>query len=119
MINVRYNDKILTIVNIYAPNQEKQRIKFFKKLLTWINQKALNTDGLIMCGDFYCQLDSLINEKSVSVIRKALKHFNLLDCWDKDEKDNMNGLTWCNSDNIPQSRIDYGFYDKKYFISFR
>lgn len=41
---------------------------FFKKLLTCINQKSLNTDGLIMCGDFNCQLDSLNNDKSIRVL---------------------------------------------------
>lgn len=57
---------------------------------SWINQKALNTGGLIMCGDFNCQYDGLNNDKSVSVLSKALKHFELFDCWDKEKKDNIN-----------------------------
>lgn len=43
-----------------------------------------------MCGDFNCQYDGLNNDKSVSVLSKALKHFELFDCWDKEKKDNIN-----------------------------
>ena len=37
LINIKYNDQQLTLVNVYAPNNEKYRIDFFKRVITWIN----------------------------------------------------------------------------------
>lgn len=34
LINVKYNDQILTLVNVNAPNSEKDRIDFFKRITT-------------------------------------------------------------------------------------
>lgn len=42
---------------------------------------------------------------------------NLFDCWDKDEKNNINGLTWSKNDNIPQSRINYVFMTRNMLFS--
>lgn len=44
LINIKYNDQKLTLVNVYAPNDEKDRIDFFKRVNTWINQNAINLD---------------------------------------------------------------------------
>lgn len=39
LINIKYmyKDQQLTLVNVYAPNNEKYRIEFFKRVITWIN----------------------------------------------------------------------------------
>lgn len=37
LINIKYNDQQLTLLNVYAPNNEKYRIDFFKRVITWIN----------------------------------------------------------------------------------
>ena len=72
LINVKYLDKNLTLVNVYAPNSEKCRVEFFKRLKSWVREYALNIDGIIMCGDFNCQTDiNNNNEKSVNVLKKT------------------------------------------------
>lgn len=59
---------------MYAPNSKKERIELFERLQAWIDKYTLNTDGLIICGDFNCQVKNC-NDKSVTLLRKFLKHF--------------------------------------------
>ena len=59
LINFNYNKEDFTIVNIYAPNNEQERIQFFKKLSTWIPQNADNENGIILCGDFNSTLTQI------------------------------------------------------------
>ena len=80
LINIKYNDKIFTLVNIYAPNNEKDRNDFFKRINTWISQNASNLDNIILCGDFNCQLDVNNNDKSAGTLKKILKMIELNDC---------------------------------------
>ena len=58
LVNIKVDDNIITIVNIYAPNDEKNRIDFFKRLKSWISQYALNDNNLLIVGDFNCILQS-------------------------------------------------------------
>lgn len=68
----------------------------------------MNTDGLILCGDFNCQVENC-NDKSVTVLRKLLKHFALNDAWLKNGKASNDGLTWCDRESIPKTKIDFVF----------
>ena len=56
LINVKIDQNIITLVNIYAPNNEQHRVDFFKRIQSFINQYSLNTENIIMCGDFNCYL---------------------------------------------------------------
>ena len=109
LVNIRYNDKIITLINIYAPNNEKDRIEFFKKLTSWINRHSKNLECIVLCGDFNCQIDSERNDKSVDILKKIMKTFYLKDSWLHLGKSNEQGFTWCDGNNVPRSRIDYVF----------
>lgn len=90
LINVKIQDKDLTLTNIYAPNSSKERKAFFYKLQKWIFKHSLNTDEIILGGDFNftesANLDRQNNSSSSadasSIAYKALmqKH-NLHDIW--------------------------------------
>lgn len=47
LINIEINDNILTLVNVYAPNCEKDRNIFFKKINNLIDKHRL---GVIILG---------------------------------------------------------------------
>lgn len=64
---------------------------------------------MILCGDFNCQIDTNNKGKSVSVLKKILKTFCFKDCCLSGGKTYEQGLTCCNGDNVPQSRIDCVF----------
>ena len=54
LLNLEINGKELPIVNVYAPNIASERILFFKQVSKFIDQHAVNKDGLIVGGDFNC-----------------------------------------------------------------
>ena len=54
LVNAKIGEEVLTLVNIYAPNSEKDRIDFYTKVENWINEDSLNTDNIILGGDFNC-----------------------------------------------------------------
>lgn len=41
LINIEYEQNVITLVNIYAPNSESERCKFFKKLTSWVSHYCL------------------------------------------------------------------------------
>jgi exonuclease III len=57
LINIKVNEEMYTVVNIYAPNCVKARIDFLKKSKTWIKRYTEDIDRLIISGDINCSMD--------------------------------------------------------------
>ena len=52
------DDKVYVLVNIYAPNKDKDSIPFFKKLHTLLQTENLDSaENIIVGGDFNCPLN--------------------------------------------------------------
>ena len=66
ILNIECDNEILCIVSVYAPNQEQNRIDFFKKLICWIDQHSSNDNGIILCGDFNCAIESIDRNTNTS-----------------------------------------------------
>ena len=52
LINFKINEDIMTLINIYAPNNISERKSFFCKIQKWIEKHAMNEQNLIIGGDF-------------------------------------------------------------------
>ena len=54
LLNMKIYDQVLTILDIYAPNNasDSDRKTFFSKINKWIDQYALNEEKMILGGDF-------------------------------------------------------------------
>ena len=109
LINFKYDEKDFTVVNVYAPNNTKDRIDFFKRVKTWTNQLTCNKENILIVGDFNCILDNSTNntDKSSHVLKTVLNDLDLIDLWSTLKTDQ--GYTWCDGTNTPKSRIDYIF----------
>ena len=120
LLNIKIDNDIITLVNIYAPNNEQYRLDFFKRLQSFINQYALNIENVIMCGDFNCSFTKT-SDKSVVKLSGIARNLNFVDLWNE-KHEHLSGFTWCDAANIPKSRIDYIFlsnnfvYDVKQII---
>ena len=107
------HDKIFFLINIYAPNTINERCSFFKKLNIFLQKQSITEDdSIIMCGDFNCKLDNL-KDQSNSKLKKVISSFDLYDTWHS-KHPQLNGYTWCNSEDIPSSRIDYIFINRNF-----
>ena len=109
LINLKIEEKNLTLINIYAPNDLTNRKTFFNKVQKWISQFALNKDEMIIGGDFNCveshKLDRI--ETSTYVADTSLKSYmnlkeklQLSDIW-RDMQPNKKQYTY-----LEKSRLD-------------
>ena len=67
-------DKVYTLVNIYAPNKDKVSGKFYKNLHRALQTEDLDCEeNIIIGGDFNCSLDPKLDKKGgVMVPRKVV-----------------------------------------------
>ena len=59
LCNVKFESKTLSLVCIYAPNNESQRWFFFEQIENHINMYASNISHLVIAGDFNCCLQDI------------------------------------------------------------
>ena len=52
LANIKIEDEIFTLFNIYAPNNMNERKCFFLKIQKWIDKFAMNPQNIIIGGDF-------------------------------------------------------------------
>lgn len=96
----------LILVNIYAPNDKKDRCSFFKNLHKEIEnwQKLHNCDQLMVTGDFNCITDAqdrsnckddfrIQNDVSSRELVNLINELNLVDVWRKFHPD-IKQFTW-------------------------
>ncbi len=119
LVNFEIEEQQYSIVNIYAPNVEKDRSEFFKKVNKWINQYSINVDNNIIVGDFNCCLNNQdrspqthLNDKSRKCLKKICKNLKIIDCWNKIHS-GLAGYTYFDRVNNTKSRLDYIFTSEK------
>ena len=114
LVNVRFipNENVFTFVNVYAPNNDNDRVIFFKKLKTFISRNTLNENAILLCGDFNC-CKGRIYDKSYMKLLDTVRCLDLTDVW-IDKHPQLNGYTWCNANDIPTSRIDNMFLSNEF-----
>lgn len=90
LANIKTNDKELTIVNIYAPNDPKDRKTFFQKIKKWLDNHAINKDEIIIGGDFNFTENNMLDRKdkfsstadsSASAYNSLIQRHSLCDIW--------------------------------------
>ena len=113
ILDLIVDDTHLVLVNIYAPNDAKQQIGFFKALQKKLTEFA--QENIIIAGDFNCASTDKDKKGGNSVSRKALvikeiEHlaslYNLTDIW-RDRNPHREGFTWTNKLAKIQCRLDF------------
>ena len=81
--NVKMSDKCFNLINTYAPNDDKDQVKFFDNLNNEIENLNVNKN-IIMGGDMNVAMDPLLDRKSKNATRDdhnnarvSLKRFSL------------------------------------------
>ena len=111
---VYLDDEKFVFVNIYAPNDQTQQIRFLRDL----SQSVLNSyanEKLVLGGDFNCALSELDKRggRSIELKKLVIKEINnliiahdLIDTW-RVNNPNLQGFTWSNPSMKIQCRLDY------------
>ena len=86
LVNIKVNDEVITLINIYVPNSETDRSSFYGKVDKWITDHSLNVNNIVIAGDFNCcPLDSdrqpptHLKDKSRKRLTELIEHNSLLD----------------------------------------
>ena len=118
LLNIKINDILYSIVNLYAPNKIGDRKAFFTTTNSWVRKFALSKENLLVCGDFNCKLDEKHHcfDTSISKLNSIIKRCRLVDSWIHLNESKV-GYTWCNAQHIPSSRIDYIFISDNFSLS--
>ncbi len=113
MINISHNGTVFTLVNLYAPNDERERCNFYKNVSKWFNKNAMNVENSIVCGDMNCCLNDQdrkpathLNDKSRSEFLNFISSNNLNDLFSY-TKEKHNGYTYTDKRTGTKSRLDY------------
>ena len=108
IFTLKIGENVYKLINIYAPNDDFERVKFFQNINSWIDDKLETFIG----GDFNCTLNSYLDRRNcvnsrdlgkVDLIRMMNSH-NMEDIWRR-RHPNDRTFSWRRGDK--SSRIDY------------
>ena len=107
-------DSRYVLINVYAPNKDKDQIEFVKNLLVILQKENLDTEEkVIMGGDFNCPLNPAYDEKGgnlnqrksvVECIDCLQNELDLVDIW-RIKNPNAKSYTW--SQNSPKNLLPF------------
>ena len=64
ILKAEIKDKIYVLINIYAPNKDKDSFKFFAELLAKLKNETLDEEeNIIVGGDSNCPLNAILDKK--------------------------------------------------------
>ena len=119
ILDVALDDSHIILVNIYAPNDLNQQVKFFK--LMQLHLQDFSEEIVIIGGDFNCSLLDKDKKggnpitKKASVI-KEIEHLcscnNLIDIW-RHINPQLESFTWRNKSHKIQCRLDFFLISEK------
>ena len=70
---IQVDDKVYVLVNIYAPNKDKESVQFFRKLYTLLQIENLDSEeNIILGGDFNCPLNPNLQSRT-KVVGKLMQ----------------------------------------------
>lgn len=117
MLNIEIDECFYTIINVYAPNEEKNRNVFFKKIMNSVND--FSQGSVIIGGDFNEVLEQTdrISKARSKILRKTyglsqcIKKKKLMDIW-RIKNPGKRQFTWRRKSLGEASRIDFFLIDQ-------
>ena len=117
MIHLKVAESHYKIVNLYAPNNEYERVRFMNNMTAILSDDNDKYTETVIEGDFNCVLDSDIDRKNCTAshdvgqqdIRFMMDCLELEDIWGRRNPSNRS-YTWEGRGRM--SRIDYWLISK-------
>jgi len=113
LLNIEHEGSAISLVNLYAPNDKKERKVFFSRCLKWIHKHNNAGSNLFVGGDMNCCLNdndrcpaTHLQDYSRKTFRSFIEGLELNDCW-IDKENEVEKYTWSNHDQSIKSRLDY------------
>jgi exonuclease III len=115
MLQIDHNGKELSLINLYAPNKQKNRKLFFTRCEKWIKKHNKTGPNIILGGDMNCCLNdddrtpvTHLNDQSRKSFKKLVDAMDIKDSWENVNNE-VDKFTWYSVDKTIKSRLDYLF----------
>ncbi len=115
LLNICINESDFSLLSVYSPNKEKERVSFIKDTSDWCSENVTSPSKFIVGGDFNCALETIDRkmkhqkDKSHLALKQFLASFNLVDSWRLKNKSTTDFTYIDPSNRGYDSRIDYIF----------
>ena len=116
ILKIQIDDKVYVLVNIYAPNKDKDLIQFFRKLRGLLQMEDLDSEeNIILGGDFNCPLNPALDKHGgVMIPRRAAidsietlqSELDLVDIW-RIKNPQTRSYTWSQKSPTVLCRLDF------------
>ena len=112
ILDLKIDDKIVTFVNIYVPNEDSDNfiLEFFQKLVSFEPQELIiggDSNFVIDASKDATNIECKNNTKSKAILEHCMSEMMLTDAWHFQNPD-MHMYTWSRRlPNYQASRIDY------------
>jgi len=113
LANVCIENNPVTLVCVYAPNDEKARKIYFQRTKVWVDKHADNKTDIICSGDFNCCLKDQdrssmthMRDNSRKCMLSLIQDLELVDTWTCTNT-GKNGFTFTDKRTGTKSRLDY------------
>ena len=113
---IKVDDKVYVLVNIYAPNKDKESVQFFRKLHTLLQIENLDSEeNIILGGDFNCPLNPNLDKRGgIMIPRKSVvnsiecvqNELDLVDIW-RVKNPETRSYTWSQKSPTILCRLDF------------
>ena len=95
-------DKVYVLINVYAPNKDKDQVNFFNNLLSILQNENLDSvDNIILGGDLTTKRKSVI-----SCVDDFKSNLDLVDIW-RSKNPDAKSFTWSQKSPPVFCRLDY------------
>jgi hypothetical protein len=88
-----YEEKYITLANLYAPIDINCRCDFFKRTKDWVNTHSENSDNILICGDLNCSWENE-TDRSRFVLKQLFNKLDLHDIWKTLKGDEKRSNEW-------------------------
>ena len=115
-LKIKWNDRNINLINVYAPNKESEQIAFIKSLQYLMGKHEDISENCLIGGDFNIPIDIKLDKKGgknqvvkkqyTEKIREFINDTEMIDIWRHKNK-NKKQYTWRQATNKIYCRLDY------------
>ena len=116
ILKAEFEDKMYVLINIYAPNKDKDIVNFLNNVLMTLRRNNLDEEeDIIIGGDFNCPLNPVLDKKRghftprksvIDTIESLQEELDLVDIW-RVKNPTKKSFTWSQTSPLIFCRLDF------------
>ena len=121
-VKIAYDDHVILVCNVYAPNDYKDKVPFLDKLFNLVNEWSNKVQNICVVGDFNMVMSNKLDiisgndhkKEEVELLNEKMARLDLNDTWRLLHEDKKE-YTWHRKNPMIARRLDYIFCSSSLF----